>query len=505
MSNRSPSASGGGQSPVPEGGRSGAARRCWPPTDNPAMHRSPPRARSILEPAPRQEPGLLPSSTPLSTDPAAIDKGGDRFHGQGRTAPDWLFVPSATPECEREFMESRLSAGTESLEPVERGRGRKSAPTPRHRVLRRRTSSAARFLEREPRAPSSELRFAKNRRLAAAHPFGLAIVALWLFGAGSELRAAPAESIGLRCREACAEVLINGRHSGTAWLATRDGLFLTAAHLFERQGGQIELLTLEGQRIPARRLAIDRGHDLALMQAEAIPNGWRPLPLARRSPRVGERIWQYGAPIFRSGLLQAGHVASDLPAFEFHAEVTDYAEVVATAAMMQGGTSGGPWLNRKGEVVGVQSSTLSLEGKPAGVGYFAPLSAIRRLLETRRDADTPTPGLGVDELWQQSEEFIGRLPARTVGLVASVVRPDGPAARAGLQAQDVLTAANGRPLVRIADLPRALRARRPGESVDLRFLRPGEPGERAIQLVLGRAEDVWAAEPASATPEKGTP
>jgi S1-C subfamily serine protease len=126
---------------------------------------------------------------------------------------------------------------------------------------------------------------------------------------------------------------------------------------------------------------------------------------------------------------------------------------------------------------------------------MAPVDAIRRLLDSRADAATPTPGLGVDELWQQSAGFLAKLPPGTQGLVASVVRGEGPAARAGIQALDVLLEADGGCLTRIADLVRVVRRHRPGETLALKFLRPGEAGVREARVVLDRAEDVWADEP----------
>jgi serine protease Do len=320
----------------------------------------------------------------------------------------------------------------------------------------------------------------------------LAVAALVLI-AGSSLSADAASLAGVyrRCLDACPEVLISGRHVGTAWVAGTDGSVVTAGHLFEIRQPQIELLFADNRRVAARLVAVDRGHDLALLEVDRSSLQAKPLKLAARPPEVGDEVYQFGAPLFRSGTLQPGRVAGEQPKFEFQASITDYAEGVSVAAMMQGGTSGGPWLNRRGEVVGVQSSTVSLDGKPVGLAFMAPAPAIQRLLKTRISAETPTPGLGVDELWQQSPEFLEQLPAGTRGLVAAVVREKGPAASAGVIPRDVLIEADGQPLVRIADLPRAVRRHRPGATVEFVVLRPGESDLRRLKVVLGRAEDLW--------------
>lgn len=320
----------------------------------------------------------------------------------------------------------------------------------------------------------------------------LAVAALVLI-AGPSLSADAASLAGMyrHCLTACPEVLISGRHAGTAWVAGSDGSVVTAGHLFEQQQPEIELLFADNSRVTACLVAVDRGHDLALLQADLEGRTLKPLKLTTGHLTVGDEVYQFGSPIFRSGILQPGRVAAEAAKFEFQAGTTDYVEAIPLAAMMQGGTSGGPWLDRRGRVVGVQSSTVSLDAKPAGLAFMAPASAIRRLLKTRTSADTPTIGLGVDELWQQPPEFLEQLPSGTCGLVAAVVREKGPAASAGIIARDVLIEADGQPLVRIADLPRAVRKHRPGETIEFVVLRSGEGDYRRIKVTLDRAEDLW--------------
>ncbi len=282
---------------------------------------------------------------------------------------------------------------------------------------------------------------------------------------------------------------------GMAWVAADDGSVITAAHLFEGPQARIELLFADNQRVTARLLAVDRGHDLALLAMNAPAPRIRPLRLARRPPSVGAEVFQFGAPFFRSGMLQHGVVAAEHIRFEFQDSITDYAETVPVAAMMQGGTSGGPWLNRRGEVVGMQSSTVSLDGKPVGVAFMAPAAAVRRLLTIRTNAATPTPGLGVDELWQQPAEYLTGVPSGAEGLVVAVVRAGGPAGRAGIRPGDLLLEANQQPLFRIADLPRLVRRHRPGEAIEFRVRRPNVGEELNFRVVLERAEDVWPSVP----------
>ena len=294
-----------------------------------------------------------------------------------------------------------------------------------------------------------------------------------------------------RGQQAGVEVLVEGRQSGSGWFASSNGLLVTAAHLFRKPPALVEVISSAGGRWPVAVLAVDRGHDVAVLKAEPRAGGFAVLPLAAQAPEVGEELHQFGAPLFRAGVLQSGKVARADTVFEFYGDQGDYVEIVHVSGMMQGGTSGGPWLNQRGEVVGLQSGLMSLEGKPLGVAYLAPVPAIRALLENPRTAATPTLGLAVDHLWESPVEFIKKLPPRTQGLVGSRLNSGGPAERAGVKKQDVLIAAEAKPLLRISDLLRLVRAKKPGEAFTLTLLHPDNGQTNDCQVVLGRLEEDW--------------
>ena len=109
-------------------------------------------------------------------------------------------------------------------------------------------------------------------------------------------------------------------------------------------------------------------------------------------------------------------------------------------------------------------------------------------MKTLCDAATPDAGFWVDQLWERDAEFLKKFPAGTEGLAVSGVRQDGPAAQAGIEPGEVVIAAEGRKVVRIQALLEIIRAKRPGERLQLTLLRAGaaEPLQRT--LTLDRAE-----------------
>jgi serine protease Do len=292
------------------------------------------------------------------------------------------------------------------------------------------------------------------------------------------------EKIYQRCQAAGVEVLVNGRHSGSGWFARADGLVVTAAHLFEQRDGEIEVVSPNRGRLACSFLAVDRGHDIALLKTKAAAGGFPVLVFSSAPLRVGDEILQFGAPLFRAGVLQPGRVAEPYTSFEFYPDRKAYVEVVHVAAMMQAGTSGGPWLDGAGNVVGLQSGLMSLERKPVGIAYLVAAAPIRALLRTLCDAATPDAGFWVDQLWERDAEFLKKFPAGTEGLAVSGVRKDGPAAQAGIQPGDVVISAQGKKVDRIRELLEIIRDKKPGVQLKLTLLRAGiaDPLQRTLTL-----------------------
>jgi S1-C subfamily serine protease len=91
----------------------------------------------------------------------------------------------------------------------------------------------------------------------------------------------------------------------------------------------------------------------------------------------------------------------------------------------------------------VQSGAITLEGAGTGVAYFAPAETVRELLRRREHIVRASLGCALEELHEQSEEFIRSVPPPRTGLVAVEIRTDSAAARAGLTGTTLLRALNG--------------------------------------------------------------
>jgi len=298
--------------------------------------------------------------------------------------------------------------------------------------------------------------------------------------------AEPAKDLYSTARAAGLEVLVDDRLLGSGFLVDEKGLAITAAHVVAEPGRRIEVRSPVVGRVAVRRVAIDRGHDLALLQLPARGAPYAALKLAHAPPRPAHVIYLYGAPMWRHGVMLSGTVAAAQPTYEFLPEQAHYVRVIYVSASTQHGTSGGAWLDAQGAVVGMQTALVRDGGNAVGIASMSPVGAIRELLSRRRDARTPTLGIGVEELWEQDHDFLRRFPPRTEGVVVARVRAGGPGDRVGLRAFDVVTHVDGE-RVRLRDeLLRRVRTSEAGDTVKLTVLRGGEPLQ--IELALDRLE-----------------
>ncbi len=290
-------------------------------------------------------------------------------------------------------------------------------------------------------------------------------------------------------RQAAVEILVDGHHSGSGCFVSADGLVVSAAHVIGCPQRRIEVLTAAGQRLLADVVAADLGHDLIILQSAA---GDRPhpfLPIADRLPSVGSPVWLCSSAAFRRVLFQPGTIARDDLTFEYQEH---FVRVTQIAAMIQEGTSGGPWVNRQGELIGVQSGTVTVKGQPAGIANVAPAEAVRRLLTTKQDARSTTLGMFVDELWLLSADDLRRYPIGWEGMIVQSVKPDGPADQADIRRGDVILAWEKTPLRYRDDFVRLLRDRQPGDTVQITVFRPDGTGRRSVSVRIDCLETAWS-------------
>lgn len=308
------------------------------------------------------------------------------------------------------------------------------------------------------------------------------LVIVWC--AASLAYAGGGEELYRRVEEASVEVFVGGRHAGSGWLADAKGLIVTAGHVVYSATNVVEVTSPVIGRTNVSVVAVDRGHDLALLQA---PAGKKPYPFLRVADAIPEpatEIYLFGSPIFRHGFLLSGRVARSTIGYEYHAGMKCHAQVYYVSSPSPKGTSGGCWVDDRGRVVGDQSGMISSQGNSVGIAFVAPPAAIRELVRTRRAPSTADMRIVVEELCEKPVEFIKKYPPRTEGVV--VVRLFDDADRsAGLTNDAVIVALDRQPIRLRDEFFNYVRSRKSGDEVVVRSLMPGKPVAQEMRVRLG--------------------
>lgn len=306
---------------------------------------------------------------------------------------------------------------------------------------------------------------------------------------------APVADVIRDARKAVVEVLVDGQLKGGGAFVSEDGLVITAAHLFSRPDAVFRVITASDQRLRAELVAFDKGHDVALLRVSGAEGEAHPaLKIARNIPPAGSRVFNFGMALRNRGLVLDGTVAQQETVFNELAESNGYIENFFVSAMTPSLTSGGVWINRHGEIAGVQSGRLNDGTLTSGIAMVSPPQAIANLVRTQRTAATPDIGGWVWEVWTTDKAFLESIPEDTEGLVITWMRKDGPLDQAGLKRLDTILACDGEPVRRRVEFVRMIRGMKPGEKVTLTILEQHADETSKIDVTLESLEAFWVEE-----------
>ncbi len=288
--------------------------------------------------------------------------------------------------------------------------------------------------------------------------------------------------------------------AGSGFLIDAQGHILTNAHVIDN-AEQIEVsLGERGEqgRYRARVVGRDERNDVALLKIDPGRRTLKPLPLGDSSAvRVGQRVLAIGNPFGFQGTLTTGVVSATDRTVQTGPQ-TFIDQAIQTDAAINRGNSGGPLLNTRGEVIGINTLIISPSGAASGIGFAIPINTARRIAEDLIRYGRPRRAyLGVEgmQLWPELAEALG-LPVGE-GILIERVEPGGPADRAGLRGGnravrtglrrlilggDVLVAIDGEPVRNSFDLNLLMNRRQPGDNVTVTIYRGNRKMEVRVRL-----------------------
>lgn len=306
------------------------------------------------------------------------------------------------------------------------------------------------------------------------------VVSHTTFAQGRELTP---DRVNQKVQQAAVEIIVNGRLAGSGAIIDRSGVVLTAAHVANGKDLKIQVLLEDKQRVLATVHAKDASHDILLLKIPERSGGYPAISLAKKQPLVGSTAYLVGSPIFRHRLFFTGTVSQTHASAEFLKP--HYVEVFYIQSASPHGTSGGAWVNRQGQLIGLQSAMLFVNNAPHGIAFVAPLPAIRSLLEKPRTVAVAAAGFAVEELWEQPFDYLQKVTEGTEGVVVKFIVPDSPLAKAQVPLGAILTSIDEQPILTRDAYIQAIRKHAPGDEVILKLRAPNNDTEQTFKFKLG--------------------
>ncbi|MBN9356108.1 DegQ family serine endoprotease [Herbaspirillum huttiense] len=284
------------------------------------------------------------------------------------------------------------------------------------------------------------------------------------------------------------------RGVGSGFIISADGFIMTNAHVVD--GASEVYVTLTDKReFKAKIVGSDTRTDVAVLKIDGSN-----LPRLNMGDsdkiRVGEWVLAIGSPFGLENTVTAGIVSAKAR------DTGDYLPLIQTDVAVNPGNSGGPLINLKGEVVGINSQIYSRSGGFMGISFAVPIDEALRVADQLKASGRVTRGrIGVQigEVTKDVAESLGL--ARAQGALVQRVEAGGPADKAGLEAGDIILKYNGAAIERPSDLPRMVGATKPGAKATVNIWRKGSARDVSVTVVELEADKPKQAEEKKAKPD----
>src|SRR5262245_48820183 len=256
---------------------------------------------------------------------------------------------------------------------------------------------------------------------------------------------------------------------GSGFIVDANGIVLTNAHVVEG-ADEVRVRLADRREFKGKVVGADKPSDVAVVKIEA--SGLPTVKLGDpRSIKVGEWVLAIGSPFGFENTVTAGIVSATSRSLP---EGT-YVPFIQTDAAVNPGNSGGPLFNLRGEVIGIASQIYSRTGGYQGLAFAIPIDVaanVKDQLVKNGRVERGRIGVAIQEVTQSLAESFGL--DRPRGALVSSVDKDGPAAKAGIKAGDVLLGVNGKTVERSAEIPPLVAAVKPGTKAKFELWRDGK-------------------------------
>jgi serine protease Do len=260
---------------------------------------------------------------------------------------------------------------------------------------------------------------------------------------------------------------------GSGVIISPDGYIITNNHVVE--GATDVKVTLSDRRMfSAKVIGTDPLTDLAVIKIEGsnFPN----VPLGDSTQlHPGQTVLAFGNPLGFRFTVTRGIVSALNRPNPYNDDPRKPGQYIQTDAAINQGNSGGPLVNARGEVIGINTFLISPSGSFSGMGFAIPTQIVQPVMDSLvryGKVEHSYIGVSISDVTPENSKFFDLKDAN--GAVISEVQPDSPGAHAGLKVGDVIVGLDGKKVAGAGELQAEVSAKRPGTKVSLDVLRDGK-------------------------------
>jgi len=272
---------------------------------------------------------------------------------------------------------------------------------------------------------------------------------------------------------------------GTGFFISSDGYILTNNHLVEK-AIEIKIKSLQGEEYEAEVIGADPQTDLALIKVKGKNLPYTELGKSEEL-KVGEWVLAIGNPLGFANTVTAGIVSAKGRLIRGIINELPYQDFIQTDAAINRGNSGGPLVNMRGKVIGINSMIFSPSGGSIGIGFAISSKLAKNIVSQLKENGRVIRGyigvtvLAVDKDLKNSLNLNSKK-----GAVLNEVVEGLPADKAGLKRYDTIIAINGEPVESDSDLSFKISNSPPGKKITLTIIRDGK--EKNIEVKVAEKD-----------------
>ena len=270
---------------------------------------------------------------------------------------------------------------------------------------------------------------------------------------------------------------------GSGVIVSKEGHILTNHHVIAGMT-EVRVQLTDGRNLAAALIGSDPATDIAVLRIDAP--GIEPLPLGDSDVlRVGQQVFAVGNPYGLDESVTRGIVSAKGRQMSSDSAI----EHIQHDAAVNQGNSGGPLLNVRGEIIGINSQIFSRTGGWQGISFAIPSNTARRVLDgiiKRGRMVRSYLGVVMQEITPVLAKNFGLADAE--GAIITEVAPDSPAARSGLLPGDVVRMVNGKRVKGMQQLRQIIASTEVGQELEIGFIRSGAEQKAKAKIVEMPAE-----------------